>query len=522
MALASAPALAQTGISESGTVGAGTVGAGTVESGTSGSGTVARTLRVVAPWDLRGLDPARGGFVFQRLSVADTLVATDREGRFLPSVADMWSVAPDGLTWRFRIGTSRRFHDGSPVTPGSVVNALTIARAATGNALRRVPITAIASDDAEVVIHLSGPFSILPAYLASASALILAPDAYGPDGRVRTMIGSGPYRVTKIDGAFVVETTATDAGPAIRRVQYRAVPDGETRARLAEAGDAELAFNLPPAAADRLRRGRHVEVAAVPIPRARYVALNVGLPLFADLRVRQALSFAIDRVGAARVILRNPAAAADQLLPPFLADWRDPATLPLRTDRAAAEALLDAAGWKPASGGVRTKDGTRLSFELFTYAARPELPVLAEAMQANWRDLGIEARIRLGDSEEIPQLRASGKLESALVARGYAQVPDPVGTLTDDFVTPVAAGWASAGWRSASLEVAIQTYRSSRDPVEQAAARYRITDILQRELPVIPHSWYDQVVAFSRALDGRFIDPYERTYAIADLRWAAA
>jgi len=484
--------------------------------------TATRTLRIAAPWDLRGLDPARGGFVFQRLSVADTLVATDHDGRFIPSLAAAWSVAPDDLTWRFRIASARHYHDGSPVTAASVVNALTIARAATGNALRPVPITAIASEGDEVVIRISTPFSILPAYLASASALILAPESYGPDGRVRAVIGSGPYKVTAIDGAVVVETEAISPTQPIRRVQYRAVADGETRARMAEAGDAELAFNLPPAAADRLRRGRTVEVVAVPIPRARFVSMNVALPLFADLRVRQALSLAIDRAGAARVILRNPGAAADQLLPPFLADWRDPATPALRTDRAAAEALLDAAGWKPGAGGVRAKDGIRLSFELFTYAARPELPPLAEAMQANWRDLGIEARIRLGDSEEIPQMRASGKLETALVARSYAQVPDPIGTLTDDFMPPVAAGWASAGWRSEALEAAIRTYGTSTDPAAQAAARHTITGVLQRDLPVIPHSWYDQVVAFSRVVDGRYIDPYERSYGIGELRWIAA
>lgn len=494
--------------------------------GRAGAQAADRVLRVVAPWEVRGLSLARGGFVFQRLSVAETLVASDAEGGMVPLLASSWSASPSGLQWRFPVRPGRVFHDGAPVTAAAAAQALGYGAAAAGSSLAVVPVAVIEAEGEAVLIRLRRPFAALLGYLASYGALVLAPSSYAADGTVRGIVGSGPYRVTRMDGTLVVETEAVApvaaGGPAVRRVRYTAVADGETRARMVESGDADLALNLQPVAADRLRRGSQAAVVSLPIPRARFVALNVGLPVFADVRVRQALSLSVDRQGAARAILRNPAAAADQLLPPFLQAWRDPATPPLRTDPAAAARLLDEAGWRPGPDGVRAKDDVRLAFELFTYAVRPELPPLAEAMQAGWRDLGIEARIRLGDSEEIPQLRATGRLEAALVARNYGLIPDPVATLAEDFLPPASLGYASIGWRSAAVEDAIRAYFVTTDPAEQTVLRHRITATLQAELPVLPHSWYDQVVAFSRRVENGTVDPYEASYGIPQLRWAAA
>lgn len=483
-----------------------------------------RTLRIVTPLEFRGIDPARGGYVFLRMSIAETLVAPDREGRLLPSLATAWTADEDGLTWRFFLRPDRAFHDGTPVTAEAVAKALDHGRRAPAGALRLVPVEEVRAEDGAVVFRLTRPFGVLPAYLADYSAIILGPSSYDETGRVVRIIGTGPYRASRIEGSHLVESRAVDGiasgGPAIQAAIYRAVPDGETRARMAEAGDAEIAFNVQPVAADRLRRNPRLEVASLPIPRTRFISLNARMPGLGDGRVRRALSLALDRAGVARAILRNPAAAADQLLPPFLSEWRDPTAAPLRYDPDAARRLLDEAGWRPGPDRIRTRDGQRLAFELFTYAARPELPAVAEAAQAQWRAIGVEARIRLGDAEDIPALHRSGRLQTALVARNYGVLPDPIGTLADDFLPASTVGFGPVGWRSSELEDAVAHYRSSTDASVQARLRPRIAGILQAEMPVIPHSWYDLVVAVARRVEGVAIDPFEASYGIPAMRWA--
>ena len=83
-----------------------------------------RTLRVVTPWEIGGLDPARSGYVFQRMQIAETLVGTDTAGALAPLLARAWRLDADRLTWRFALRAGATFHDGTPVTAEAVAAAL--------------------------------------------------------------------------------------------------------------------------------------------------------------------------------------------------------------------------------------------------------------------------------------------------------------------------------------------------------------------------------------------------------------
>ena len=86
------------------------------------------TLDVVAQFEIQSPEPSTSGYVFTRMGVSETLVDADAEGRLVPGFATGWEVGEDGLDWRFAIRSDVTFHDGSPLTPESVVNALEIAR----------------------------------------------------------------------------------------------------------------------------------------------------------------------------------------------------------------------------------------------------------------------------------------------------------------------------------------------------------------------------------------------------------
>lgn len=78
-------------------------------------------------------------------------------------------------------------------------------------------------------------------------------------------------------------------------MSYQVVPRSETRAVMAESGQADLVFILDPSSQDRLRRNRRVELRVLPIPRVQVLKLNAGLPFFDDVRERRAISLLIDR-----------------------------------------------------------------------------------------------------------------------------------------------------------------------------------------------------------------------------------
>ncbi len=480
-------------------------------------------LRIVSPWEITGLDPARSGFIFSRLEIAETLVTADDGGRPTPALAASWSVSDDRLTWRFQLRPGASFHDGAPVTAGHVISALEKARASAGGLLRTVPIAGIEASGGAVVIRTERPFTSLPAFLAHSSAIILAPGSYDANGVVTQIIGSGPYRATLVEAPLRVEAEAfvgwTGAKPKVERVSYLAVSRGETRAIMAEGGQADLVFVLAPETVERLRRNTRLTVEVMPVPRTRAIKLNVARPAFADLRSRQAFSLAINREGIAKALLRSPRSQATQMFPPSLAEWHVPDLPPLTHNPARSKALLAEAGWRAGPDGVLAKDGQPYRVTLRTFSDRPELPPIATAIQAQLREVGIDLQIAIVNSGEIPAGHKDGTLDCALFARNFSLVPDPLGTLLQDF-GPTGGDWGAMNWSRPALNAILEKLGSTADVTERASLRGQVSRILQTELPVVPIAWFDYAVAVNRRVAGASIDPLELSYRVSAMRWA--
>jgi peptide/nickel transport system substrate-binding protein len=482
-----------------------------------------RVLRITSPWEVRTYDPARIGWMFTRLGVGETLVAIGPNGELAPGLAERYEVLADGLTWRLHL-RARRFHDGSAVTAEAVVASLTRLRRSPGSQIAAMPLAEMRAVDARTVeIVTTRPFSLLPAFLAQSATAILGPASFDADGQATRMVASGPYRLLRNDGGTRLELEAVardgEPMPTIRRVLYLGVENGDTRARMAEAGEAEIAYTILPAAADRLRRVRTLEVRSAPLPRNDYLKLNVALPIFGDVRARQALNLAIDRAGIARAVMRNPNAAATQLIPAVLEGWNDPSLPPYTLDRARARALLAELGWRPGPDGILVRDGQRFAFELFMHPSRPELPPIAQALQAQWREIGVEATIRAGDSDLIITMHRDNTLQMAATSRNFMLLPDAAGTLAQDFGAEGGV-WGAMNWRSDVLVEALGAYERAFDEPARAALRQRMTRILHDELPVIPIVWLDHIVAVSRSIANVTVDPFEASYFLERIAWA--
>lgn len=478
-------------------------------------------LRVVAPWEYTSNDPLDIGYILTRIGVAQTLVQVETDGKLSGGVAESWSVSEDKLTWRFVLRRGATFHDGSPVSAEAVADSLK--RTFAGESLSAVPFASVRADGDAVLVTTKTPFSPLPAFLVDYASIILAPSSYGPDGKVTKIVATGPYKIAAIDGKTTIELERFEGfqgrKPAIAKVRYTAVVNGDTRANIAVAGDADLVFTLAPTAVARFDAAGAAKVASLTIPRIRPVAFNSGLPQFEDVRVRRAVSMAIDRTGIAASILRHPASAATQLLPPVLADWHNPSLPPIPHDVAGAKKLLDEAGWVPGADGVRVKNGVRLQAKLMTIANRPELPVMAAAIQAQLKLIGMEITIAAGQTGAIPAAIKDGTMEMTMFARTYVNVPDVIATIIPDY-TRERSNWGTLNWAGRSLiKPLADEYVQSFDETRRSALRREITRIIHEEAPVIPVSWFEHTVAVSDRIAGVEIDPFEMRYLLERIRW---
>jgi peptide/nickel transport system substrate-binding protein len=477
-------------------------------------------FRVVTSQEINGLDPARSGYVFTRMQVVETLLGADDGGLPVPQLARAWTLSEDRLVWRFTLREAARFHDGTPVTAEAVAACLERARNQAG-LLGNLPIAAVAADSGTVLIRTSRPFAPLLAFLAHYSTAILAPAGFEGQA-VRAVIGSGPYKVSRLLAPQRLEAERSEhwngPAPAMARLSYLAAGRGETRAAMAEGGQAELVAQLAPETVERLRRNPRITIDIRAIPRTRLIKLNCNLPLFRDIRARRALSLALDRQGMAAALLRSPASTATQLFPPAMAEWHVPGLPPLQRNVVEARRLLGELGWQPGAEGILQRDGQPFSFTLRTFSDRPELPGLATAMQAQLRDAGIDMKVAVVNSGEIPAGHRDGTLEAALMARNFSLVPDPLGTMLQDY-GPNGGDWGAMGWSSAALNDVLDKLGATADPTERAALRARASTILHEELPVIPVSWFDLATAVSKRVSGLAVDPLELSFRIAGARW---
>ncbi len=475
------------------------------------------TLDVIAQFEIQSAEPSTSGYIFTRMGVAETLTNADPQGAIIPGLATEWSTSGDALAWTFAVRNGVTFHDGTAMTAEAVANAINIARAKPGP-LAKTPVTGVEPGDATVVITLSEPFAALPAYLAHYSAQILAPAAYAADGAGVEVIGTGPYRITDLAPPLSLKAEAFadywGAAPNVPKVSYAAVSRVETRALMAESGEADFVFGLDPASVARLGMSDAATVHSVAIPRTLMIKVNAGHPALSAPEARQALSLAIDREGIARAVLRYPEGAT-QLFPPSVGDWHDGSLTPLAYDPEAAKALLSDLGWTAGSDGILTREGERLALTLTTYPDRPELPLVAAVLEQQFRAIGIELTIDTTNSSEIASRHADGSLDLGLIARNFGLIPNPVGTVLSDYAP--TGDWGAMGWQNDEIvELARSVGRGDGGDEE----RTRIAAILQTELPIIPIAWYRQTLAVAKGVEGTVIDPWERTFGLPDLKLA--
>ncbi|MGP5211656.1 ABC transporter substrate-binding protein [Psychrobacter alimentarius] len=478
-----------------------------------------QNLIVVTPWELTSLDPSKSGFIFQRLQLAETLVDAAQNADLQPMLAKSWSANDKGDVWTFVLRDGVKFHDGSPLAAEDVVKSLKVALTKP-TALKSAFISQIKAIDSQTVeIRLEKPLMSLPAYLAHSTSIILAKSSFDTNNEVKALIGTGPYYVTKFEPPQKIEQKAFadywGEKAKIKDVTYLANSRSETRTLLAQSKPNYLIFTLDSASLTRLQQDPNLQVKSKSLARTIQLKVNAKNPLFSDAKVRQALSDAIDRRGIAQSVMRTDNAVAEQILPPIFKDWQIDTPTQSADPQAIKQRLLDL-GFTADASGMLQKDGKPFTFTLRTFSDRPELPIIATALQAQWKKIGVDVDVSVGNFSEIPASHQDGTLEMALYARNYGMTPDPVGSLIEDF-DPNGSDWGVMNWQNAALSKDLLTLETTKG--NDVATKKRVSKIIFDERPIVPVVYYQQNAAAHKSLKGLEIDGLERNFYLNKLSW---
>ncbi|MBN9202004.1 MAG: ABC transporter substrate-binding protein [Microbacterium chocolatum] len=339
------------------------------------------------------LDPQRTSsyFAFEVLeNVFDTLVAPDENLEMQPALAESWEVSDDQLTWTFDLRDGVTFHDGSEFTSEDVVYSYRrIIDEQLANAWKFAAITDIAApDDDTVVITVAQPTPNLLSNLGGFKGMAIAQQENVESGDIPTApIGTGPFSVTGYSSGDRITLAANSdywgGAPELAGVEYRFISEPATALAALRAGDIHWTDVVPPQQVSELESDDTVQLGLTPSSDYWYLALNEAREPWSDVRVRQALAYAIDRDAIVQAVSYGTA-ALNQLAIPEQSVWYT-AYDEYSTDLDTAQALLDEAGF---TGGT---------LDLLATSDYPETVTAAQIIASNLEPLGIDVEIRQPD-----------------------------------------------------------------------------------------------------------------------------
>lgn len=473
----------------------------------------ARTLRVVEDGTPSSLDPRRStdawaARVFDGVLRHVTGVGPD--GRPTPDLALAWHWPAADLL-RLDLDPAATFHDGTPITSGTVAAGL---RALADERFGGVHAGALASirslrprGEFQLDLQLESPDPGLPGRLHLP---ILHPED-AQAARIDAPRGSGPWRLgpRPDPDTLRLEAARPVSADAPLAVLVRAMPDAPARGMALEADEADLALNAV-AIEDLAALGElpHLAVDRFPGWNVSYVAMRTDRPPFDDPRVRRALADLLPRAAALQHLVHGAGRLHDSLLPPTL--WASVDVPPRQPDKLRAAALLDAAGLPDPDGpGPRP----RLAVT-WTTSTNPERLRLVQAMAAALGEAGIAVEVRTLEFGTLMQRLADGDVQMWSLTWVGVRDPDLLRHALHGSALP--PGGANRGRHvdpvlDSLLEGAA---RSATDPRAWQAVQAHILETL----PVIPLWVHDAVVVRNRRVTNYVPRPDGGYGALADVR----
>jgi peptide/nickel transport system substrate-binding protein len=465
------------------------------------------TLVMIIENNPTNLDPRIGLDAYsERIDdlIFDDLLTRDQHLSVQPGLAQSWEI-PDPRTYIFHLHPGVKFHDGRLLTSRDVKwtfdSLLQGKIRSTKSAAYRLVQEIAAPDDFTVVFHLKEPFATL-LWNLSDGAIGIVP--YGSGAEIsQHPIGSGPFRFVSAeqDKEVVIERNDAYWGEKARipRVRFIVVPDATTRALELRKGSADIAINAMTAdMVLTLERDPNLEVLRAPGTVLSYIAFNLRDPILKDVRVRQAIAYAIDRRPMIEYLGRGFARLANSVLPPE--SWAyNGEVATYRYDPERARQLLDAAPY-PALNGVRFHLTMKSSTEESTR-------LMAAVLQQQLRAVGIILDIRTFEFATFFSDVTRGAFQFySLRWIGGNEDPDIFEYIFHSSKFP--PNGANRGYyANPRVDALIDRARRELDQKTRKQLYAEIQQILAQEVPYIDLWYQDNVLVHSRRVRNLTLNP---------------
>ncbi|MEY8339293.1 ABC transporter substrate-binding protein [Lachnospiraceae bacterium 62-35] len=447
------------------------------------------------------------------LQVHETLYKRDEDAEVIPLLAESATESEDGLSWVIKLKEGISFHDGTPFNAEAVkysfdrlVNPDT--GSAKASALANVESVEVLSDY-EVKMNLKGKDLVFLASLTNYSTAIMSPEAgekYGLGDYTNHPSGTGPLKMESwepgIQMVLVKNENYWGEEPTVDKLIVKAIAEDSSRVMMIKTGDADVVAGIPPTLAQDLQNDSNVEMIIRPGYRTIFIGMNNGVSPFDDIRVRQAVNYAIDKKAIIDNVLHGlanyPSNGFESPAIQYAAESLDAH----ERDIEKAKALMKEAGYPD---GFQT--------EIMTPEGRyPMDRQVAEVVQGMLAEIGIQAEVKISDWGAYQDALTAKNTKMFLLGKG-SSTGDP----EFDFLMHGITGGGQNHYQFSDSRVddLLNGLSQAADIEERAEMLKEVQTIFNDACVIAPLYYENQFYAVRSNVSGIKIYPNE----LADLAW---
>ena len=433
------------------------------------------------------------------MQVADTLISVDEKMGYKPCLAEKYEVSEDGLTYTFYLRKGVKAHNGDELTAEDV--AFTVER---GKASTLVEKAFAAIDKVEcpdkytVVMHLAYASPIQLAYLSSPSTGIVNKRAcveMGDRAFGRSPVAFGPYKVVEWVSGDSVKLEAFkgywDGKPAIDSATFKVYTDSNTAAIALQNGQVDVVLDVSTADVKSLENKDNVKVYTGDSLIAYHLHMNCQRKIFSDVRIRQAINYAVDTQAIILSCFDGVGATTmDSFIPKMsLAERPKPGNYSYDPEK--AKQLLSEAGYA---------DGFSCKI-LVTSGVQEKI---AQVLKAYLSMVKIDLQIEVFEWSTLLSVVNSNDYDMTIL-RIVAMIPDPDLSLYTRFESSQVYNFSR--YVDEKLDKMLNDARVCTDQAKRTQMYLEINDYLWKNVPTVPLCFTSVINAANANIKGYSTDP---------------